>query len=60
MQLPIDMKSWVEDKLKQLTVEEKAFLLSGVDLWRTYPVPRLGIPQLKVCLHHIVPLTEYC
>jgi beta-glucosidase len=48
MQLPVDMKSWVESKLKELTLEEKAFLLSGVDVWRTYPVPRLGIPQLKV------------
>jgi beta-glucosidase len=42
------MKSWVESKLGALTLEEKAFMLSGVDIWRTYPVPRLGIPQLKV------------
>jgi beta-glucosidase len=43
----VDMKTWVESKLKELTVEEKALLLSGVDVWRTYPIKRLGIPQLK-------------
>lgn len=48
MHLPIDMKTWVDEKLSKLTIEEKSLLLSGVDLWRTYPVPRLGIPQLKV------------
>ena len=48
MQLPVDMKSWVESKIKELTLEEKAYMLSGVDVWRTYSVPRLGIPQLKV------------
>lgn len=48
MHLPIDMKTWVDEKLTKLTIEEKSLLLSGVDLWRTYPVPRLGIPQLKV------------
>jgi hypothetical protein len=48
MPLPLEMKSWVESKLGALTLEEKAFMLSGVDVWRTYPVPRLGIPQLKV------------
>ncbi|KAI5851715.1 glycoside hydrolase superfamily [Morchella snyderi] len=47
MHLPIDMKTWVDEKLTKLTIEEKSLLLSGVDLWRTYPVPRLGIPQLK-------------
>ncbi|KAI5858481.1 glycoside hydrolase superfamily [Tricharina praecox] len=47
MPLPVDMESWVEGKLAELTLEEKALMLSGVDVWRTYPVPRLGIPQLK-------------
>jgi len=42
------MESWVESKLAELTLEEKALMLSGVDVWRTYPVLRLGVPQLKV------------
>ncbi|RPA84644.1 glycoside hydrolase [Ascobolus immersus RN42] len=41
------MDAWVEEKLAQLTIEEKAHMLSGVDVWRTKPIPRLGIPQLK-------------
>lgn len=45
-----EMDAWVDDKLRQLTVEEKAAFLAGVDVWRTLAVPRLGIPQLKVCL----------
>ena len=48
MQLTPDMKTWVESKIEELTLEEKAFLLSGVDIWRTHAVPRLEIPQLKV------------
>lgn len=31
-----------------LTVEEKISLLAGADLWHTKPIPRLGIPALKV------------
>ena len=42
------MEEWVNEKLSQLTLEEKAHFLSGVDVWRTLAVPRLGIPQLKV------------
>jgi beta-glucosidase len=41
------MDEWVSSKLSLLTLEEKAFMLSGVDVWRTHGVPRLGIPQLK-------------
>ena len=48
MQLILDMKTWVESKLAELTLEEKVSLLSGVDVWRTAAIPRLGIPQLKV------------
>ena len=55
MQLTPDMKSWVESKIEELTLEEKAFLLSGVDIWRTHAVPRLGIPQLKVSPLFLVP-----
>ena len=55
MQLTLDMKGWVESKIEELTLEEKAFLLSGVDIWRTHAVPRLGIPQLKVRLLFLPP-----
>ena len=34
--------------LDQLTLEEQVSLLSGLDTWRTVPVPRLNIPSLKV------------
>ncbi|NNL66737.1 MAG: glycoside hydrolase family 3 protein, partial [Myxococcales bacterium] len=38
----------VTDWLAKLTLAEKAGLLGGAELWRTRPVPRLGIPRLKV------------
>jgi beta-glucosidase len=36
----------VESLLAQLTLEEKASLTAGADLWHTRPIPRLGIPAL--------------
>ncbi|KAF8458664.1 glycosyl hydrolase family 3 C-terminal domain-containing protein [Terfezia claveryi] len=47
------MEEWVNGKLSQLTLEEKAHFLSGVDIWRTLAVPRLGIPQLKIHRHRM-------
>ena len=38
----------IENLIQQMTVEEKISLLAGADLWRTVPIPRLGIPQIKV------------
>ena len=38
----------VELLLDQLTLEEQVALLAGADFWRTVPVPRLNVPQLKV------------
>ena len=32
--------------LSQLTLEEKASLLQGKSVWTTFPVPRLGIPEM--------------
>ena len=32
----------------QMTPEEKAMLVAGVDMWHTGPIERLGIPALKV------------
>lgn len=37
----------IEDVISKLTVEEKAYLISGRDFWHTYPVHRLGIPSLR-------------
>ncbi|HET6834015.1 MAG TPA: glycoside hydrolase family 3 C-terminal domain-containing protein [Acidimicrobiales bacterium] len=32
----------------ELTLDEKAALTAGVDLWSTAPVPRLGIPSVRL------------
>jgi len=42
------MTQRVDDLLAQLTVDEKASLTSGVDMWHGHAVERLGIPALKV------------
>jgi beta-glucosidase len=39
---------WVADTLAAMTLEEKISLLAGRDLWETVPIPRLGLPALKV------------
>ena len=36
----------IESILKQMTVEEKAALVSGTDFMYTNPLPRLGVPSL--------------
>ena len=36
----------IEKMLKELTTEEKAALVSGLDFWYTNPIPRLGISSL--------------
>ncbi len=38
----------VDDLLSALTLDEKAAVVAGVDLWHTAAVERLGIPALKV------------
>ncbi|CAG8086692.1 unnamed protein product [Penicillium olsonii] len=40
-------QSWAQDKLSQMTLEEKVLLLCGQDLWRTNPIPRLGVSRIK-------------
>jgi beta-glucosidase len=38
----------VDALLDQLTLAEQVALLAGADTWTTVPIPRLGIPALKV------------
>ncbi|KOS48570.1 hypothetical protein ACN38_g461 [Penicillium nordicum] len=38
----------IEVILKQLTQDEKVALLTGGDFWHTVPIPRLGIPSIRV------------
>ncbi|KAL3459531.1 glycoside hydrolase superfamily [Aspergillus heterothallicus] len=38
----------IQSLISQLTVDEKISLLAGADFWTTRPIPRLGIPALKV------------
>ena len=42
------MPATASDLLRQLTTEEKVFLLSGGDVWRTKAVERVGLPAIKV------------
>lgn len=41
-------KSEIKEIVNQLTLEEKASLLSGKDAWSTVPIPRLNIPSINV------------
>ncbi|PIO97860.1 beta-glucosidase family protein [Pleomorphomonas carboxyditropha] len=38
----------IEALLDAMTLEEQASLLAGADFWTTVPIPRLGIPSIKV------------
>ena len=38
----------VEWVLSQLTLSEKVALVAGKDFWHTVPVPRLGVPSLRM------------
>ncbi len=38
----------IKEIIAQMTLEEKASLLSGLDFWHTKPVERLGIPSVMV------------
>jgi len=42
------LEARVEQLLRQLTLQEKCALLSGKDLWRTVPIPRLGIGSVTM------------
>ncbi len=38
----------VEQLIRDLTRAEKVLLLAGSDMWSSHPVPRVGIPRVKV------------
>ena len=42
------MSERIESLLKELTLDEKVSLVSGIDMWHTPGVDRLGVPGLKV------------
>ena len=38
----------IAEVVEQLTTDEAILLTAGVGFWHTHPVPRLGIPAIKV------------
>ncbi|MFZ4721489.1 MAG: glycoside hydrolase family 3 N-terminal domain-containing protein, partial [Ilumatobacteraceae bacterium] len=38
----------IDDLLDRVTVEELVALTAGRDFWHTVPIPRLGIPEMRV------------
>ncbi len=43
---PLDQRA--EALVSQMTLKEKVALLSGLDIWRTVPIERLGIPSITM------------
>jgi beta-glucosidase len=43
-----EMNKSIDDLINELTLEEKATMLAGADMWHTVPVERLDIPAIKV------------
>lgn len=37
-----------EDLIRQMSLEEKCYLLSGKDFWQTRSVERLGVPSMTL------------
>lgn len=46
--MPDEIEARIESLLGGLTLEEKLSLCAGADAWHTRPVPRAGIPAIKV------------
>jgi beta-glucosidase len=42
------MDDTIERLLARMTVEEKVSMLAGATFWATMPIPRLGIPSMKL------------
>jgi beta-glucosidase len=38
----------IEEMLDEMTLEEQVSLLTGADFWTTVPIPRLGVPAIKL------------
>lgn len=45
----MDLETKVRELLSQMTLEEKAGMCSGEDMWHTKGVERLGIPPVMMC-----------
>ena len=43
-----DPKAHADELVSQMTLEEKVALMAGASFWETVPIPRLGIPAMKV------------
>ncbi len=43
-----DHTQQIEELLKQMTLEEKASMCSGLDFWHTQPIERLNIPSVMM------------
>ncbi len=46
--VPQDPQAQADQWLGQLTLDEKISLVSGASTWRTVPIERLGIPEVKM------------
>ncbi|MBC7320939.1 glycosyl hydrolase, partial [bacterium] len=42
------MERDIKKIISQMTLEEKASLCSGLDMWHTKPIERLGIPSIMM------------
>lgn len=42
-------KANIAQVAEKLTTDEAISLIAGVGFWHTHPVPRLGVPAIKVC-----------
>ena len=48
------------DLIKQMTLEEKASLMSGANFWNTKGVERLGVPGMMLTDGEILELEQQC
>ena len=42
------MNKEIRDKIKELTLEEKVRLISGMHMWATHPAPKVGLDSIMV------------